>query len=123
MDIRSILENAQRQVSSGYDSSMHSLMDRLGLEQKRNTMEIVMPAIAIFGAGLAAGAALGLMFAPKRGDEIRTDIKHRVGDLRDRSMERVQQMRVRGEQAMESEQVGRFPTNGAQNRENTTSKI
>jgi hypothetical protein len=49
------------------------------------------------------------MFAPKRGDELRSDIKHRVGDLKDRSVERYEQLRARGEQLIEEE----LPTDGA----------
>ena len=58
MDLRRVLENAQGSVRSTYDSGVESLLDRLGLEQKRSTMEVVLPALAIFGTGLAVGAAL-----------------------------------------------------------------
>lgn len=109
MDVRRILENAQGQVRSTYDTGVESLLDRLGLEQKRSAMEIVLPALAIFGAGIACGAALGVMFAPKRGDELRSDLKHRVGDLKDRSVERYEQLRTRGEELIEEE----LPANGA----------
>lgn len=121
MDIRSILENAQRSVSSSYDSGVEHLLDRLGLEQKRSTMEVVMPAIAIFGAGLAVGAALGVMFAPKRGDELRSDLKHRATDLRERGVERYNQMRIRGQEMIESQQMAAMPTNGARQSEKSTS--
>lgn len=114
MDIRSILENAQRQMSTTYDTGVHSMLDRLGLEQKRSTMEVVLPAVAIFGAGLAVGAAIGVMFAPKRGDELRTDLAHRAGDLRDRSMRRVEELRARGAQMLESHEMASAPSNGAQ---------
>lgn len=101
MDLRRLLENAQGSVRDTYDSGVEALLDRLGLEQKRSTMEVVMPALAIFGAGLAVGAALGVMFAPKRGEELRTDIRHRIGDLKDRGVEQVEQMRQRGEELAE----------------------
>ncbi len=102
MDIKNLLENAQRSVSSRYDQSVDALLDRMGLEQKRSTMEVVLPALGIFGAGLACGAALGLLFAPKRGDELRGDIRHRIGDLSDRSLEQYQTMRDRGEELLET---------------------
>lgn len=98
MDVRRILENAQGSVRSTYDTGVDALLDRLGLEQKRSTMEVIMPALAIFGAGLAVGAALGVMFAPKRGDELRSDIRHRIGDIKDRGVERYEAMRDRGEE-------------------------
>ncbi len=109
MDIRSLLENAQRQAATSYDSGVNTLMERLGLEQKRTTMEVVMPAVAIFGAGLAVGAALGVMFAPKRGDELRTDIKHRAGDLRDRSVEQYEALREKGSKMLESTDLASSP--------------
>lgn len=102
MDLKRMLDNAQRSVSSRYDQSVDALLDRMGLEQKRSTMEVVLPALGIFGAGIAAGAALGLLFAPKRGDELRGDIRHRFGDLSDRSLEQYQTMRHRGEELLES---------------------
>ena len=104
MDLRRLLDNAQGSVRSTYDSGVETLLDRLGLEQKRSTMEVVLPAMAIFGAGLAVGAALGVMFAPKRGDELRTDIRHRIGDLKDRSVEQYESLRKRGEELLEEEE-------------------
>lgn len=108
MDVRKILESAQGSVRNTYDSGVEGLLDRLGLEQQRSTMEIVLPSLAIFGAGLAVGAALGIMFAPKRGDELRTDLKHRIGDLKDRGVERYETLVARGEELLEEEK-----TNGA----------
>lgn len=108
MDIRRLLENAQGSVRSTYDTGVESLLDRLGLEQQRSTMEVVLPALAIFGTGLAVGAALGVMFAPKRGEELRTDLRHRIGDLRDRGVEQYETLRTRGEELLETE-----VTNGA----------
>jgi hypothetical protein len=114
MDVRSLLENAQRSVSTRYDQSVDALLDRMGLEQKRSTMEVVLPALGIFGAGLAVGAALGLLFAPKRGDELRGDIRHRIGDLSDRSLEQYETLRHRGEELLENAKE-KLParTNGA----------
>ncbi len=104
MDVRSLLENAQGSVRNTYDSGVDSLLDRLGLEQKRSSMEVVMPALAIFGAGLAIGAALGIMFAPKRGHELRTDIRHRLGDIKDRGVEQYESLRRRGEELLIDEE-------------------
>lgn len=105
MDVRSLLESAQGSVRNTYDSGVDSLLDRLGLEQKRSTMEVVLPALAIFGTGLAVGAALGVMFAPKRGEELRTDIRHRIGDIKDRGVEQYETMRKRGEDLLDEEKV------------------
>ncbi|MEL6344980.1 MAG: YtxH domain-containing protein [Myxococcota bacterium] len=41
----------------------------------------LLPALAIFGAGLIVGAGLGLLLAPKAGSELRNDIADRANDL------------------------------------------
>ncbi len=106
VDVKKLIENAQRQASSTYDRSVDALLERLGLEPKKSTMEIVLPALGVFGAGIAVGAALGVLFAPKRGDELRSDLRHRIGDLRDRSAEQYEELRHRAEKmADEPEQV------------------
>lgn len=84
MNFRNILDNVNRTVSSTYDNRMEAVLDRIGLEQKRTTLDILLPALGIFGAGLAVGAALGVMFAPKRGEELRSDLRHRLVNLRER---------------------------------------
>lgn len=102
MDLKRLLDQAQRSVSTTYDSSMDTILDRLGLEQKRSTMEVMLPVLGVFGAGIAVGATLGLLFAPKRGDDLRTDLRHRIGDLRDKSVEQLDTLRHKSEQVLES---------------------
>ena len=84
MDWKRVFTDVNRQVSNTYDSSVDSLLDRMGLEQKRSTMEILLPVLGVFGAGIAVGATLGVLFAPKRGEEIRGDLRHRLEDIRER---------------------------------------
>ena len=50
------------------------ILARLGLESRRTATDYIMPALGVFGAGMLVGAGLGLMFAPKRGVEIRHDL-------------------------------------------------
>lgn len=108
MGIRDIMANARGGVRNSYDSGVSNMLDRFGLEQQRSTMEIVVPAVAVFGAGLAIGAALGAMFAPKRGDELRQDIGHRLGDMRDRSVERYHSLVDRAAAAGDDDEQRRF---------------
>lgn len=98
MDWKKSLEGINDSARNTYESSMNAVLDRLGLEQKRSTMEVVLPALGIFGAGMAVGAALGVLFAPKRGDEIRSDLRSQVDQLRERSVESYEQLRGRSEQ-------------------------
>ncbi len=104
MDISRLLENAQDilseaqgSMSSGYDSAAQRVLDRLGLQHKRSTQDVLLPALGIFGVGVAAGAVLGLLFAPRRGEETRTEIVHRLEDLRSRAQRA-------GDEAMEAAQ-------------------
>ncbi len=103
MDWKKSLQNINDSMSNTYESSVSSVLDRLGLEQKRNTMDVVLPALGIFGAGIAVGAALGVLFAPKRGEEIRSDLRSRVDDLRERGYESYEQLRARSTEAIGQE--------------------
>jgi gas vesicle protein len=47
------------------------LLDRLGLERRTPTGDFF-TGLGLFSIGVLVGAGLGLMFAPKRGDEIRS---------------------------------------------------
>lgn len=53
----------------------------LGLE-RRDPSETLASAFAIFGAGLAVGAALALLLAPKSGAELRGDLGEQMSRLR-----------------------------------------
>ena len=91
MDLQRLLGNAQNALSGAqssvnntYDAATHRMLERMGLQHKRSTSDMLFPALGIFTAGIAAGAVLGLLFAPRRGDETRTEIVHRLEDLRER---------------------------------------
>lgn len=91
MDVQRLLSNAQEilteaqgSVASTYDSTTERVLDRLGLQRKSSPSDMLLPALGIFGAGVAAGAVMGLLFAPNRGDETRTEIVHRLEDIRER---------------------------------------
>jgi YtxH-like protein len=59
------------------------LLSALGLETRRSSAESMLSALAIFGAGLAVGAALGVLFAPRSGEEIRSQLGERMSRMRD----------------------------------------
>lgn len=111
MDVNRLLANAQEllkeaqgSVSSTYDRTSHQVLDRLGLQPKRTTSDMVFPALGIFGAGLAVGAVFGLLFAPRRGEETRTEIVHRLEDLRER-VTRTEDVIEKNERAAAAAQV------------------
>lgn len=109
MDWKKSMHSLNDTMSSSYENSINSLLDRMGLEHKRSTMDMMLPAIGIFGAGIAVGAALGVLFAPKRGEEIRSDLRSQVGQLRERGYESYEQLRARGS---EMASLGQESTDG-----------
>lgn len=116
MDLRALLSNAQSSLSNTYDNSVDSLIDRLGLERQRSTTDSVLPAIGIFSAGLAVGAVLGLIFAPKKGEELREDITDQMDHLKDqmdhltvKTRRQYEEFLLRGEELLLSAK-NRLPT-------------
>lgn len=94
MDLRRTMNQLNSQIGSTYDSGVERLLDRLGYEPKRGNTDMLVPALSIFGAGLVVGVSLGLLFAPKRGEEVRGDIRHRLDDLRERGVDRYDELRA-----------------------------
>ena len=60
------------------DVDSDDVLEVLGLESRRSTSEKLLPSVALFGAGLLVGVGLGLMLAPKPGNELRSDLKQRL---------------------------------------------
>jgi hypothetical protein len=53
-------------------------LNMLGLETRRNTVDYMVPALALFGVGLLIGTGVGLLVAPRPGRELREDIAQRL---------------------------------------------
>lgn len=60
------------------DVDKDDILDLVGLEARRSTGDKLVPALAIFGAGVLVGAGLGLLFAQKPGRELRGDLRERL---------------------------------------------
>lgn len=58
-----------------------SALSALGLERRRGSADFLVPALGLFGLGLVVGAGLGLMLAPKRGVELRGDVRQRLNQV------------------------------------------
>jgi hypothetical protein len=58
-----------------------SALTALGLERRRQTADIILPVLGLFGLGLVVGAGLGLMLAPKRGIELRGDVRRGLNQV------------------------------------------
>lgn len=65
------------------DMDKDDVLELLGVESRRSTAEKMVPALALFGAGVLLGVGLGLMLAPKSGSELRHDVRERLGRGKD----------------------------------------
>lgn len=54
------------------------LLNLIGLETRRDTSEQILPVLGAFAAGILVGAGLGLLLAPKPGNQLRDDLKQRL---------------------------------------------
>lgn len=61
------------------DIDRDDILEMVGLESRRSTAEKMVPALALFGAGVLLGVGLGLMLAPKPGRELRDDLRAKLG--------------------------------------------
>ncbi|MEZ4268300.1 MAG: YtxH domain-containing protein [Myxococcota bacterium] len=54
------------------------ILEYLGLQTRKSAMDYAVPALGIFAGGVAFGAALGLLLAPKPGSELREELARRA---------------------------------------------
>jgi hypothetical protein len=69
-----VLKNLKRLA----EVDKEDLLDLIGLEERRTSTDKLVPALALFGAGVLVGVGLGLMLAPKAGRELRQDVKQKL---------------------------------------------
>jgi hypothetical protein len=53
------------------------LLNLIGLETRRDTTEHLLPVLGAFTVGVLLGVGVGLMLAPKPGNELRSDLRNR----------------------------------------------
>ena len=97
MELKELLEELNTSASSKYEANVEKLLDRMGLERRRDTADVIMPALGIF-----VGATLGVLFAPKRGEELRTELAERLDELREKSSEEYEELRRKSEEALKA---------------------
>ena len=61
-----------------HDLDRDHLLEMVGLEARRSSAERLVPAFALFGAGVLVGVGVGLMVAPRPGRELRHDLRGRL---------------------------------------------
>ena len=60
------------------DLSKDDILHAIGLETRKSLFDYLVPVLGIFSAGLLVGAGLGVLFAPKRGSDLRTQLRGKV---------------------------------------------
>jgi hypothetical protein len=91
----------------------------LGLERRRSSVDVVLPAAGLFLAGLMVGAGVALLVAPKSGRETRRELKGKATDLSHRLGTTAQNIAqdVREEVFGEGETKSGKPENGGKGKE------
>lgn len=54
------------------------ILNLIGLETRKDTTDYLLPAIGAFTVGVLLGVGVGLMLAPKPGNELRSDLRNRI---------------------------------------------
>lgn len=75
------------------------LLEKLGLERHRSSRAALLTSLGLVALGAGVGAALGLLFAPRSGTMLRSELLAKAGRLRARMHERLTELppiRVRG---------------------------
>lgn len=78
------------------EGAIDGLLQGMGL-QRRSAPAAAFTAFGLFTAGLIAGAAVSLLFAPKPGEELRNELAQRMSSLREEIEKKVQSATKKGE--------------------------
>ena len=69
------------------------LLNRIGLQTRRTMVRTMLATSGVFATGVLLGATLGMAFAPRRGEQMRREmrekaesVKARVGRYKERAM-------------------------------------
>jgi YtxH-like protein len=72
-------------MTADHSHNIERLLHAIGLEPRRSAASYVLPALGIFAVGALVGGALGLLFAPKSGRELRGDLGKKLERTRERA--------------------------------------
>ena len=64
------------------DMSAEDLLESIGLQTKRSTFRNVASSVGILSAGILLGVGIGFAFAPRRGEQIRREIRERAETMK-----------------------------------------
>jgi hypothetical protein len=72
------LIGAKQAVSFGRRFEFDDLLGLIGLQQRRSSMQLILPAIGLVSLGAAIGAGAALLVAPSSGAELRKRLSDRL---------------------------------------------
>jgi hypothetical protein len=88
--------------------SSNDILTALGLERRRSALDVLLPAVGVFAAGVVVGGGIALLLAPKSGRETRRELKGKASELTHRLGESAGELaeEVRDAVAQKAEQAG-----------------
>lgn len=66
-----------------YSLNKDEMLSKLGLQTKASGAQLAFSALGVFSLGAVIGGGLALLFAPKAGRELRTDLRHKLAEGED----------------------------------------
>ena len=60
------------------DITKEDIFAALGLQPTKTTVDYILPALGVFGAGILVGVGVGMLVAPKPGRQLREEISNKV---------------------------------------------
>ena len=78
------LIGAQHAVNAVRGFELNDLLGLVGLQRRRSTFQMLLPAIGLVSLGAAVGAGTALLIAPSSGADLRQRLSDRVDKLTDK---------------------------------------
>jgi hypothetical protein len=72
------------------------LLNMIGLETRRSATDWILPSIGLFTLGAAIGAGIGMLFAPRPGSELRSQLRSRAESFANESLGQGQSSNMTG---------------------------
>jgi hypothetical protein len=63
-----------------HSTALNRVLHSVGLERRHTAIDYVLPAVGLVATGMLLGTGLGMIFAPKRGAELREGLRRRVSN-------------------------------------------